>query len=76
MAELIYAATTVTTPSSFGMPTCGHAPVITAVTPAQASLLATSVRERKAVNAGFMGGVDFVQTRIPGTPAWRPPICS
>lgn len=83
MVEFTYAATTVKTPSCFGMPARGHA---FPTTPAQASRLAMpAVRERKAplgvtgrvaATAGFKGGVDFVQTRIPGTPAWRPPSSS
>ena len=63
-------------PSSFGMPTSGHATGSTLGRIAgsvEACALATAVvRDRKAV-AGI--GTGLVQGYFPGTTAWRPPTC-
>jgi hypothetical protein len=63
-------------PSSFGMPTSGHATGSTLgrfVGSADACAIAAPVvRERKAV-AGI--GTGLVQGYFPGTTAWRPPTC-
>jgi hypothetical protein len=57
---------TASTPSSFGMPICGHAFQTTF-----AGLGTTSVvRDRQAVTKGDMG---LAIAYVPGTSAWRPP---
>ena len=63
-------------PSSFGMPTSGHATGSTLgrfVGSVDACAIAAPVvRDRKAV-AGI--GTGLVQGYFPGTTAWRPPTC-
>lgn len=63
-------------PSSFGMPTSGHATGSTlgrlVASVDVCAIAAPVVRERKAV-AGI--GTGLVQGYFPGTTAWRPPTC-
>jgi hypothetical protein len=63
-------------PSSFGMPTSGHATGSTLSRTAGSveacAFAAPVVRDRKAV-AGI--GTGLVRGYFPGTTAWRPPTC-
>jgi hypothetical protein len=73
-------STTVTIPSSVGMPACSHASLRTtgAVLGATAGL---TVRERGDVQTGAKGVMGFLPVErtngfaiaYPGSPAWRPP---
>ena len=63
---------TAISPSSFGMPACGHAPVVSEWT---LRIGATSVvRDRQAATTGSTkGDMGLALAYFPGTHAWRPP---
>jgi hypothetical protein len=62
---------TAKSPSSFGMPACGHAPVATEWT---LRIGATSVVRDRQVDTGITkGDMGLALAYFPGTHAWRPP---
>jgi hypothetical protein len=67
--------TTARIPSSFGMPSSGHAFGVSAVVDGIRPFAALVVRERAAVTGAAKAGLRVAQTSIPGTSAWSPPTC-
>ena len=65
---------TVQTPSSVGMPACGHASVTTPGTCGTPVATTSVLRDRKAAPV-ITGAMGYAQGTFPGTTAWRPPTC-
>jgi hypothetical protein len=61
---------TAITPSSFGMPICGHAFETSFAGSTTQGAAMSVVRDRRAATKGDMG---IALAYVPGTSAWRPP---
>lgn len=72
----IQLTTTAQTPSSFALPTCGHAPVGASLRGTDLGAFAgagTAAVKRERIAPQTKGGMRLVPAYIPGTTAWSPP---